>query len=1320
MDNIRDKEKFIGESKLLGNPETKFTFKLKKHSVTGDKLAPDAVGWDKLSQRLKDLLVAIQAAIGEAVDPDTIKEMIRNIIREMIDSGDEIIDEDALADRITQAVLNSLGEKYPSFKLDESEISTIDDVIDEKAPSDTQGEVVFSTTLHTFLFKVTDEDSPNYGKYYKDWEGSDDYLTNNNADPKKGVIFMVEDGSDYYYWDGHNLVPLGSKDDGGDVEVKVDEYGITLNEDSEIALRDIPYISGGNKIGTTYVWDNKIPSEKITDHTKYLTALDITRPRDGVSLPAGSKIVPNGGIPIVPITGGEMSWVHSSDIGMIQDDGSHSQAVGAENYRIFKNLVENTRYNLILDGDYYLYASTNGVEFNVQLNRSLYIKDGKLFLKSNFLTLNVGSYFHAENTVFERLISDTYPCMYLHTEEGMIEGVEFINCKFSSNFLGKNSYTVLFLDTSTIDIPPSDVVAYKRWKVDLLRSMGHSAVMLNGEGDTVYAFKSNYTIHVELDEEGNEIWTVRDRSDNVIEEKDWDSIAQEKHPNKGKALFENENGEWTFVKSPNGKEISNGKTGYFKLISKLNINERNPAKGIDLTDGKSYDYQIDTDIRHVDEMGIKVFRLIDCHCDETSFSIGNITCRDICEVRNCFFTNLTNCACSLGTANSSVYSNEWLYKSCCSIFDNCTFSGPNKVIKKSKRVYTCGILAEGNASHVTNCRFVNLISNYFTTYECYLSVGELVFEGNYIFNVFSVPQNTLKNVAIEDESRKKEIYEPLYEWMKSKGAPKIGDREPVRIYRNNWFEIDYGMAWDICKDYMEEQYADTSYDPHELFDTYAMRQTMFNYVSTAVFRCIIVEGNTFMFKGGNLRGGSFSGKTNRIRNLFIKNNTFNFKSYPTRYENPLIAMRVDTYNMEELGIANLEVTGNTFVSGTPQSIELITIAAAIPIESVKVQNNTFENCNYRITSHDGSGRGVVSGNTAYVDNNVYNWPVGIPSVVSHQTSDDDANQTFIYDRTSPYSYIKYKGDLLRIVGKNYSKVEVYDRQNYGEEASTPRLVSVPNNGYITVKTPYMNRSLYLGADGYPDFVGASTSSLIFTYSISRWVSNTWVVEISYTINGERKHRHMEIANTSSSAYPSIVVRDVNGGLSGDYPSNKDVLFDNLSSIDDVGLKFFIEASGFLGATSGVFALFVYTGAEGTKNDRNTDIEISVRSSSEKGIFTGNKDPDYTNFTPIHEFVPSGSEVTQQWLNTVAGNFSWMGSRNPRTGPYMRPTDVGLRVHVGPDWYTWKGTWNSNNNSWNEGAGWEADKKIVVLTQAEYEALAVKDQNTLYVIQDAQS
>jgi hypothetical protein len=255
MDNIKDKEKFIGESKLLGTPETKFTFKLKKGSVTEDKLAPNAVDWDKLSQRLKDLLVAIQAAIGEAVDPDTIKEMIRNIIREMIDSGDEIIDEDALVNRITQTILNSLGEKYPSFKLDESEISTIDDVIDEKAPSDTQGEVVFSTALHTFLFKVTDENNSNYGKYYKDWEGSDDYLTNNNADPKKGVIFMVSDGSDYYYWDGHNLVPLGSKE-----EVDIDTVAERVAEIIQTAKKNlIPFDGVMSKTTSVDVLDAQAP-----------------------------------------------------------------------------------------------------------------------------------------------------------------------------------------------------------------------------------------------------------------------------------------------------------------------------------------------------------------------------------------------------------------------------------------------------------------------------------------------------------------------------------------------------------------------------------------------------------------------------------------------------------------------------------------------------------------------------------------------------------------------------------------------------------------------------------------------------------------------------------------------------------------------------------------------------------------------------------------------------------------------------------------------------------------------------------------------------
>lgn len=1334
MDNIKDKEKFIGESKLLGTPETKFTFKLKKGSVTEDKLAPNAVDWDKLSQRLRDLLVAIQAAIGEVVDPDTIKEMIRNVIREMIDSGDEIIDEDALADRITQAVLNSLGEKYPPFKLDDSEISN-PDLIDQIAPSETVGEVVFSTTLHTFLFKVTDKSDPNYGNYYKAWEGSDDYLTNNNADPKKGVIFMVEDGSDYYYWDGHNLVPLGSKDDGGEeVEVKVDELGITLNNDSEIALKNIPHVLG-NKMGTTYIWGNKIPIELNTTNTRYLTAADLSLPISGISLLNGSKLVPNGGIPIVPVTGGEMSWVHSSDIGMIQDDGSHNPTFGDTNFDIFKKIV-NSRFNLILDGDYYIRNTETSIGNEAVLNRSFCIKGGTIFLHQGILIVTEGGYLNAENVTFSKIpetnksgkvTGSVYPNIYLRPDGGMIEGVEFINCTFTSDW----RYSVPFMRTIAPDMCPMGKIPYKRWSEGLLQEISYTKSITDTYDINIYAFPNDYTIikeeqklnpdtdKPEYDEDGEPVMIkvkkVYKADGTFIEQEDWKSYAKEIHPLFTDAPLEDADGNILFIiDSANYTDKTVGSDGVASFGYYINEQE---ARSDLTTNGKKYSIQVNPNIPiATKEVGIKRIRMIDCNADNTSFSFGDITCRDLFEVINCNFTKITNKAISIGSDNNKQFAGEWLQKSCCSVFENCSFSGPGGVIRGiTGGSYTCGILAEGNAVHIRNCRFVDLISNYYATYECYLSVGEIIFENNYVFNVFSVPQYLVGNEDVPSYNRK-EYYMPLFEWMKSKGAPKVGDREPTRIFRNNWYEIDYGVAWNACKSYMEskEQYGRTGYDPQEVFNTYAMKQTMLNFISKAVFRDVVIEGNAFIFKEGTLVSPTITGKTNYIRNLTLRNNIFNFKSYPTEYDRPLIAMRY----IEDVGTKNIEITGNKFVSGTSQTIQLLGTAGT-SYKDIVVQNNTFENCNYRITS----GMAIIEADTVCISNNTYDCPVGIPSVISHQrvAGDDSGKLTYIHDFTNKNKpcNIKYRGDLFRLRGRNYSYVEVYDKQNYYEGAEASKILAVPTDGAVTIRTPYMNRSLAIGDDNYP--VYDNTTSLIFTY-IRRGVEkvkSSWIVEISYTINGKRIQRHMEILCHSKNSYSSTVVRDVNGYISGDY-ADKDVLFSSLSSLEDVGLRFFLENRGLHDLSAGIFALHVFTGEEGTKNDRNTDIVITVRSSTEKGKFTAGSLPDYTNLNPIKEFVPSGSEVTQQWLNTVAGNFSWMGSANPRTGPYMRPTDVGLRVHVGPDWYTWKGTWNSTNNSWKEGAGWEVDKRIVVLTQAEYEALTAKDPNTLYVIQDPQS
>jgi hypothetical protein len=91
-------------------------------------------------------------------------------------------------------------------------------------------------------------------------------------------------------------------------------------------------------------------------------------------------------------------------------------------------------------------------------------------------------------------------------------------------------------------------------------------------------------------------------------------------------------------------------------------------------------------------------------------------------------------------------------------------------------------------------------------------------------------------------------------------------------------------------------------------------------------------------------------------------------------------------------------------------------------------------------------------------------------------------------------------------------------------------------------------------------------------------------------------------------------------------------------------------------------------------------------------------------TPISSFVAPNSGVSQSWLDAMSAGWE----SNAGLVSYMRPADTGMRVHVDKQWYTWNGT------------AWVPDRAIVSLTQAAYDAIATKDENTLYLITDSQS
>lgn len=158
-----------------------------------------------------------------------------------------------------------------------------------------------------------------------------------------------------------------------------------------------------NSVGTTHVTDATMPSGSSSEgNMRYKLYNDVTTGNNGaetITLAAGSKLEPAGGVPgkayggqgaQIAVEGGELSWVHSSDIGMVQDDESLSasarQSRGVKNAEILR-MVAASRWNLILDGRYYVYVDSGGTANAVQLWRVLRIQGGCLVVKRHLFTL---------------------------------------------------------------------------------------------------------------------------------------------------------------------------------------------------------------------------------------------------------------------------------------------------------------------------------------------------------------------------------------------------------------------------------------------------------------------------------------------------------------------------------------------------------------------------------------------------------------------------------------------------------------------------------------------------------------------------------------------------------------------------------------------------------------------------------------------------------------------------------------------------------------------------------------------------------------------
>ena len=981
-----------------------------------------------------------------------------------------------------------------------------------------------------------------------------------------------------------------------------------------------------NKIGSIFTNDNKL-TYPLLKNTRYFIGNDIID--TNVTLPQGSKIIPNGGIPLNQIKGGEVSWIHSSDIGMMQDDGTHDISIGKYNKKIFE-LVVQSPYNLILDGDYYIHISDTKVDstLGIQINRDFSIQNGKLFLRDNFITINKNASFTAQNVIFEA-IDDAwgYPLFYFKPADGLINNIEFVNCKFLSNKSKR------FFQTVANDICPSDINAYKKYNINSLNEFNNALSIDDGTGHFyVYKFPSKY----KLNSKGELI----DNNNKVIDKSKYNSIAIEKHQINNDYFIIDKNGEFIFVKDKSGKDITNGNIGYFININEATDTEKNN------TDGNRYNNVIDNTILQTDYYGIDNFRLINCVGKHVYFNIGDVMYKTSFEVINCKFENITTSCFNIGSSNNRPYVNIWLQKSCQFVFKNTEFKGLNSVIKKTGDNYTCGILAEGNSICITNCRFINMVSNRYATYECYLSVGEIIFENNFIYNVFSVPRDASK----ETPARSK-FLTPLSEWMKSKGAPVINGRTPLRMYRNNWFEIDYDTAWIMCKDYLINMYPEE--DPKYIFDTYCMKQHIFGFVTKAPIK-LVIDNNTYKFPYGVLKQNLQSSRAGSYKEIIITNNNFIFGKFDTNFNTPIVAIRnsVEDYPL------NINISYNKFESvKEPSNIQLFSIDTNVKLNNVYIQHNIFNNSNFRISNYsNGVGRPILYAQNYFINNNTFNLGnSGVPNILSHISTISSNNNLC--------------GDLFRCKAIEYFDIELYDKQAYNKTAETEKIIEINSTvGNMKINIPYMNRILKLNDNGFTD-KDLNKTLVLYWSNIENNI--TYSIDITYTYKGKTYTKHMEYAHTSESKYQTSVFRDVQGKLTGIY-SFKGFTFNNLSPINDIGLGMFAEGFNSSG-TTGDFALHLYTiNQSGSLNDFGTNIIINIKKIQESGIFSANKNPILTNLTPMKFFVPTNSLVTQDWLDYTQNGFEYQGTTT-RKGKIMTNEDIGMIVNVNNNYYKWNGS-----------------------------------------------
>ena len=973
-------------------------------------------------------------------------------------------------------------------------------------------------------------------------------------------------------------VTVSGNADGGSAKVRLADIKTTeVRGESQEVVKV-------RSVGTTHVTDASMPSGSDAEaRMRYKLYNDVTtgnKKNDAgtITLAAGSKLEPAGGVPgktyngqgeQISVEGGELSWVHSSDIGMIQDDLSLSDkertARGKHNADVLR-MVAASRWNLILDGMYYVDVGITAgsgtretlVDKAVTLRRPLRIKGGGLATYCYLFCVEAGGGLVLEDVVLDSLKS--YGMIYMNPWGGLIESVELYRCS---------------LKTSAAPIEDSEIgeMYEYAWVGDFITGSGKNVGPVDTEnelspnGMVRYFNKPNGVDFLGLPSYGDDTksnWGLKSATASTpTQNLCYNEAYNPEHPyfpgdkasrqadawccyDQGAPLFAPyAEGKYVFRqrldKVIDGVTVKGSTTKHKGMWGDFVLyDETDPTKDVYYTENNATVFFTPIYLKDsaengtihfnanpaVEHNGLKRFIVNGCSIMShvPVFVFSGMEVLDEFRISNNLFYEIGSLAMNLGTSNDMESHDEWQRRSCPLEICGNTFRGlPTGAQHTTGQPYAGILVYEGDTVLFHDNLVENLISDS-NTYDCYLSCAKVEYRRNIIRNLLKF--NFSRTLYGYFKAKGVRVGHNYY--MKYGGDMMNHPKKLSRLYEDNLFEVNMKDVRQICDKILKRlrksvlpAYNNVNWEevPQEAKDEVIRERvlrTMFDgVVATWSFDTFTIRNNIFDMPDCLLNGPGPSGGSAKIRRFVFSDNVMKFRGYcnTPANGNDAYLFTIDPVD----GVGEVEIVGNRFESKRREIINLLCLNRAVTLRSLRMEDNEFVDCGYRMAQRF---RAQTAGASATFDGVIQAEHLCLRNNREDAGLDEGFTGKYSVQRMfgTWYLPVQFRGH-----GGTDDVVEFWDSQRRGVSAPTAKMLLLPvGAGGMTVRSTHWCRPMdvenaWLPQTGGPYEYSDKSLSLLYTFATmgreggaGGIVPKGYCVAVRYCVKGQWKERKLEM------------------------------------------------------------------------------------------------------------------------------------------------------------------------------------------------------------------